>query len=472
MSTVGASGDYTTIQACLDDIDAGGDGVCQIIDNAEFDEELSYDESGSCTLTVASGVRHDGTAGSGARVVPPASPTAGGQMLDINSGNLDVEWLEFDGEGENYSSIIRLDDGANTIARCILHDIDGNGAFTPGAIYKLTNDECNIVRNIIYDIDRSSQGNRSSAGIYDFAGGVRHVNAIGNTIGRITHAGSSGWAIQITNSGSNKYFRNNVGFGCDSDDMISGTGCDNDYNASEDTSADQTNDVTNIDPSTEFVDYSATVPDLHLDSTASDLIDSGEDQAGDLLDSEIDIDGRDVDAEGDTWDIGADEYVSAGGTTITVGLATETDSAFAATGLKTRSIGLATSNESALAASLFKTLTVGLATEADSALAATHTRTIPIGLATETDSALALVLAKTISVGLATSNESALPVTINRTLAVGLALETDSALAATWSKLVQIGLAVETDTALAVSVAGGGAQPRRAGRFDDGAFSH
>lgn len=49
--------------------------------------------------------------------------------------------------------------------------------------------------------------------------------------------------------------------------------------------------------------------DFHLDSTDTAAIDKGTDLGDGAWD--IDIDGRDRDAEGDTWDIGADEYVAA-----------------------------------------------------------------------------------------------------------------------------------------------------------------
>ena len=52
--------------------------------------------------------------------------------------------------------------------------------------------------------------------------------------------------------------------------------------------------------------------DLHLKAGA-DAIDAGTDLGTTPTGVNYDIDGRDRDAEGDVWDIGADEYVAVGG---------------------------------------------------------------------------------------------------------------------------------------------------------------
>jgi hypothetical protein len=58
-----------------------------------------------------------------------------------------------------------------------------------------------------------------------------------------------------------------------------------------------------------FTNVTGGSEDLHLVS-GSDLIDAGTDLGTTPTGVNIDIDGRDRDAEGDTWDIGADEFVS------------------------------------------------------------------------------------------------------------------------------------------------------------------
>lgn len=68
---------------------------------------------------------------------------------------------------------------------------------------------------------------------------------------------------------------------------------------------------TNICRSVTFVNEGAGTEDLHLDATETLAIDRGTDLGTGSW--SFDIDGRDRDGEGDTWDIGADEYVSAAG---------------------------------------------------------------------------------------------------------------------------------------------------------------
>ena len=62
----------------------------------------------------------------------------------------------------------------------------------------------------------------------------------------------------------------------------------------------------------QFVSTTGGSEDLHLKAGA-DAIDAGTDLGTSPDGVEIDIDGRDRDAEGDTWDIGADEYEAVAG---------------------------------------------------------------------------------------------------------------------------------------------------------------
>jgi len=81
-----------------------------------------------------------------------------------------------------------------------------------------------------------------------------------------------------------------------------------------DATADGTGSLTNKTSANQFVSTVGGSEDLHLKAGA-DAIDAGTDLVTTPTGVNIDIDGRDRDAEGDTWDIGAHEYVSAGGVT-------------------------------------------------------------------------------------------------------------------------------------------------------------
>ncbi len=137
----------------------------------------------------------------------------------------------------------------------------------------------------------------------------------------------------------------------------------------------------------------------------------------------------------------------------TVGLATETATAFALTHSIAQTVGLASEADSALAAGSEKTLTVGLTTETDSAFALTHSISRTVGLATEADSALGVLVEIAVAVGLATEADSALALTAAKALAVGLALESDSAFGVQVGAITTVGMATEADSALGLTAA-------------------
>ncbi|MEE8551490.1 MAG: hypothetical protein V3T08_09595 [Gemmatimonadota bacterium] len=140
---------------------------------------------------------------------------------------------------------------------------------------------------------------------------------------------------------------------------------------------------------------------------------------------------------------------AAGGQTISVGLATETDTAFGISIVKTAPVGLAQEADTALAIIVAKAVTAALAQETDTGLGVSHSRALALALALETDSALALTIAKNLAVALAQETDTAFPVSSGSVIAVGLAQEADTALAVAFSRALQVGLASESDTALA-----------------------
>jgi hypothetical protein len=157
------------------------------------------------------------------------------------------------------------------------------------------------------------------------------------------------------------------------------------------------------------------------------------------------------------------------GAVVAAGQASETDSAFAATSLVgiTQAAGQATETDTAMSVTplVGSTLTVGLAEETDTALVVTPVVvggpvTINVGLAEETDTALgaAAVVGSVAAVGQAVETDTALTVTplVGAVVAIGLASETDATLGATVNQTITVGLAEETDTALAATGIGVG----------------
>jgi hypothetical protein len=119
------------------------------------------------------------------------------------------------------------------------------------------------------------------------------------------------------------------------------------------------------------------------------------------------------------------------GTTVVVGLVTETDSTFAPGKAKQKTVGLVDETDSVLLAVANKSRLIGLNTETDSTFALTFTKLRQIGLLTETDSVFAVITAKAKAIGLNTETDSVFPLGKSKVRSVGLNLEVDSALAVT-----------------------------------------
>ena len=137
------------------------------------------------------------------------------------------------------------------------------------------------------------------------------------------------------------------------------------------------------------------------------------------------------------------------GTTVAVGLASETDSAFAITDSQSGSIGMAIETDTATAIAYDVIITIGQASETDSAQAITINQGLNIGMALETDTAFPITDLQVVVMGQAVETDSAFAVTVSSAdvVQVGQAVETDTAFGITDLQTVHIGQASETDTA-------------------------
>lgn len=180
-----------------------------------------------------------------------------------------------------------------------------------------------------------------------------------------------------------------------------------------------------------------------------------------------------------TWGATAAVFKQAGGggTTITLGLPTETDTPNAVARAKTKTTGLATETDTALAMGRAKTKTLGAAAESDVAHAITAVKTRVLGLPSETDTAHAVAVRPIkINVGPVTETDTAHAITRVKTKTLGHVTETDAPLAVGRAKsktlgapgttdapaaLLRVktrtvGLPTEADTAFPITVGGGG----------------
>jgi hypothetical protein len=162
----------------------------------------------------------------------------------------------------------------------------------------------------------------------------------------------------------------------------------------------------------------------------------------------------------------------AGGQTIALGVATETDAAIGLSISNPRSyaLGVATETDAATALTIAnpRSYAVGVATETDAAngLSIDNPRSYSLGLATETDTANGLTISQgsgqTIALGVATEADAAPGLTISnpRSYAVGVATEVNAALAVSIlnPRSYSLGVATETDTARGLTISSSGTQ--------------
>jgi len=294
-----------------------------------FDETVVLNfTANSATLTVPSNERHDGTAGTGVRVVVSVND----KYLDLNcpaTQVLIVEWLEWDHNNKKLSNAnghasVLVRDGKAHLLNCIVHDLNDT-SYSATAIHLSPGspgDEGQILSCIIYDV--LAQAGSANIG----ANGIRSVNLAStpsrniqnNTIHNVqTYGGTddaNGIFNQADNSGLN--LQNNIVTDTSS---FGGVGADYvgtftlataDHNLSSDATASGTGSLTSKTSANQFVSTVGGSEDLHLKAGA-DAIDAGTDLGTTPSGVEIDIDGRDRDAEGDAWDMGADELVVIGG---------------------------------------------------------------------------------------------------------------------------------------------------------------
>ena len=297
-----SSRDYSTIQAWEDARDGGTDiekGECY--NDSTFTAGVTIDgTTGDADsymwLTVASGNRHSGTAGTGVKV----DMSSTGAVITTGDDYTIVEWLEITGFGSSYAHDVGfwVDSASNTIRNNIIHDevADNRGQ----GVYLRASGSV-VYNNIIYGGDIASSFNLG--GIYfTYSWG----SVYNNTIYEITGPGiavEGGYTISVKNnivsSAANCYIAYSGGsFGTDSD---------SDYNIASDTTAPGSHSVQNA---TSYADYYSVITndaeDLHLKS-GSIAINAGADLSAIFT---TDIDGQTRPTGASTWDIGADEVAS------------------------------------------------------------------------------------------------------------------------------------------------------------------
>ena len=319
--TIGTSSrDYSTIAAWEADLSDASiysnndDAVGVCYNDSAFNETVTINGGNSIggssgqdlnsrKLTVHADSKHDGTAGSGARNVYTGSTNP---VLKISIDNTTVEWLEYDCSGAGAASrqIIQVANDVITgiyINNMIVHGVGNTTGNTMGIVVANGGGASNtryLANNIVYDISDASTAN---FGIF-CTNGSGKSEVYNNTIYK-TGTNTGDFGLYILNG--NIIAKNNISMDSGGKDIEESGSPTEEYNMTSDATATGTGAQASKTTGNQFV--STDPVDLHIKS-GSDAIDNGVD-LGTTGNANIDTNGRDRDAQADTWDIGAHEFV-------------------------------------------------------------------------------------------------------------------------------------------------------------------
>ena len=222
-----------------------------------------------------------------------------------------VEWIELNNNGRDTISANSSGTAGcvPVIRNCIIH----NGM---RSLLQAVSKDCRAMNNLFYHGGAEDNGTVSGVDIDLEISGCGFLN---NTVyGITTTASNIARGVRLRVNDADSVIKNNIVMDTDS----AGTAYDFGWpgsttnitplnNMSSDGTADDaggSNNLVDKTGSDQFVSTTEGSEDLHLKEGA-DAIDAGVDLGTTPAGVNIDIDGRDRDSEGDTWDIGADEFV-------------------------------------------------------------------------------------------------------------------------------------------------------------------
>jgi len=290
-----ASRDYSTISAALTGEAANTDDVViECYNDSAFDEFLDGLSStpASWTIKPADGEGHDGTAGTGVRIVQSSS--AGFHLCDSTSPVV-FDQIEMDHNGgippggNNTTGTA----AGNRVSRLIVHGADGGAVSDPIAIRNWFS-HARIFACIVYD----TLGRATNWGAIQIDSTSGDIEVEGNTV---SHSKLKSYRFGTLTGAF--VVKNNVGFGATTADFDGAGSATAATNASGDATAPGAGSITSITAADEFASVVGGSEDYHLVSD-SQLIGAGTDLGTTPTGINVDIDGE----TRSSWDIGADEY--------------------------------------------------------------------------------------------------------------------------------------------------------------------
>lgn len=157
----------------------------------------------------------------------------------------------------------------------------------------------------------------------------------------------------------------------------------------------------------------------------------------------------------DWWAILAVEVKAAtgGGASLTLGLVSETDSAFALTKTKSKAFGQSSESDSAFTLGRSKSVSLGQPVESDSTAGLARAKSSSLGLPAESGQALLLGFSKALALGVASSTDEAPSLSGSKSRGLGLTTGADATLPLEPAKSATFGLPAESDTVSALAPA-------------------
>ena len=291
------------------------EAIGECFNDSTFDEKFTINGGSTIpllkrTLTVASGEEHDGTAGTGVRLVRSGS----GEIATVDINSTEIHLIEFDANFRNVNNIYTsLSIESTVIRQTICHGMSENGVVNAISLTIPLFTTCSVLNNVIYDIESTGGSPQADCkGIKLLPGG--NTRCYNNTVHNIRQTRSANAFCIGFNDVDVVEIRNCIA----TDPGGATTGrkecfeiaillkADTRNNLSTDTTASGPGSFTNKASVNQFISIVIGSEDLHLKDSA-DAIDAGIDLGVTPSGVELDIDGSNRDTLGVTWDMGADE---------------------------------------------------------------------------------------------------------------------------------------------------------------------
>ena len=287
-------------------------------------------------LVAAESQRHDGIANTGVRILAASGLTSVTIVLHHAIPAVPIhrsfEWIEIDMNADNNcdtgQEVIRHYGGgdweySSVASHCIIHNKVGSRTKDASSAFTMSSNYSCAHNNIIYNLTADACGwgaseNTNIWALYQVGNGGQFYN---NTVYRLYITTGTGEAIGIADTTTTAHFYNNLIVDCEDGDFgTMGGSVVLSNNLSSDSTATGTDAITGKSAASLFVSTTPGSEDLGLKSGAAALRAGKDLGTGVTIDGDVfassttcsspinfDIDNRDRDAEGDDWDIGADQ---------------------------------------------------------------------------------------------------------------------------------------------------------------------